>query len=303
MRQPHFAMHAFATSERFAHLDRKDRDRLEAISKLDEFEPGEEILAAGHPNDSICLVVSGLIEVRAKTRRGEVVLCQLRPGDLFGEVEAFAALPEGVRYIASEDTIVRAVPKNPLRHELLAHRSLAVGLLHAYSRSISEKLRAANEVAAHRESSTGSRSAPPADSAERSPHVSEDEAAWLALLGHELSASPGQPVVEEGEATRSFFLVRQGELEVRKKLAGGKERTLARLGPRDLFGFMAFVDGKPRSASVVAATSAQLAKVDPDALEKAIHLNFTVGFKFLGTLCGVLGRTYGETVQRLIAAS
>jgi CRP-like cAMP-binding protein len=66
---------------------------------------------------------------------------------------------------------------------------------------------------------------------------------------------------------------------------------------------MAFVDGKPRSASVIAATSAQLAKVDPDALEKATHLNFTVGFKFLGTLCGVLGRTYGETVRQVIAAS
>src|SRR2546421_11543179 len=132
MRQPPARMHAFATSERFAHLDRKDRDRLEAISKLDEFGPGEEILAAGHPNDSICLVVSGLVEVRAKTRRGEVVLCRLGPGDLFGEVEAFATLPEGVRYLASQDTIVRAVPKNPLRPDLLAHRNLAVGLLHAY---------------------------------------------------------------------------------------------------------------------------------------------------------------------------
>ena len=291
-------MHAFATSERFAHLERKDRDRLEAMSKLDEFEPGEEILAAGHPNDSICLVVSGIVEVRAKTRRGEIVLCQLRPGDLFGEVEAFATLPEGVRYVAREDTIVRAVPKNPLRHELLAHRNLAVGLLHAYSRSISEKLRAANEVVAHPDVQRGAASS---ESVERAPHVSEDEAAWLALLGHELSASPGQPVVAEGEATRSFFLVREGELEVRKKLSSGKERTLARLGPRDLFGFMAFVDGKPRSASVIAATSAQLAKVDPDALEKATHLNFTVGFKFLGTLCGVLGRTYGETVRQLIS--
>jgi CRP-like cAMP-binding protein len=296
-------MHAFATSERFAHLDRRDRDRLEAISKLDEFDPGEEILAAGHPNDSICLVVSGLIEVRAKTRRGEVVLCQLRPGDLFGEVEAFATLPEGVRYVAREDTIVRAVPKNPLRHEVLAHRNLAVGLLHAYSRSISEKLRAANEVAVPPQSAVAGRAAAPTESAERSPHLSEDEAAWLALLGHEVSAAPGQPVVEEGDATRSFFLVREGELEVRKKLSGGKDRTLARLGPRDLFGFMAFVDGKPRSASVIAATSAQLAKVDPDALEKATHLNFTVGFKFLGTLCGVLGRTYGETVRQVIAAS
>ena len=296
-------MHAFATSERFAHLDRKDRDRLEAISKLDEFGPGEEILAAGHPNDSICLVVSGLIEVRAKTRRGEAVLCQLRPGDLFGEVEAFATLPEGVRYTAREDTIVRAVPKNPLRHELLAHRSLAVGLLHAYSRSISEKLRAANEIVSRPDAFAGDGVAISSGAAERAPHLSEDEAAWLALLGHELSASPGQPVVEEGEATRSFFLVREGELEVRKKLSGGKDRTLARLGPRDLFGFMAFVDGKPRSASVVAATSAQLAKVDPDALEKAIHLNFTVGFKFLGTLCGVLGRTYEETVRQVIAGS
>ena len=239
--------------------------------------------------------------VRAKTRRGEVVLCQLRPGDLFGEVEAFAKLPEGVRYIAREDTIVRAIPKNPLRHELLAHRNLAVGLLHVYSRSISEKLRAANEIAAQ-PAASGS-AATPSDSAERSPHVSEDEAAWLALLGHELSASPGQRVVEEGEATRSFFLVREGELEVRKKLSGGKERTLARLGPRDLFGVMAFVDGKPRSASVFAATPAQLAKVDLDALEKATHLNFTVGFKFLGTLCGVLGRTYGETVRQVIASS
>src|SRR3954468_9028299 len=179
MRQPPAPMHPFATSERFAHLDRKDRDRLEAISKLDEFGPGEEILAAGHPNDSICLVVSGLIEVRAQTRQGEIVLCQLRPGDLFGEVEAFANLPEGVRHIAREDTIVRAVPKNPLRHEVLAHRNLAVGLLHAYSRSISEKLRAANEVALKPDASAESRAAVLADAGERSPHVSEDEAAWL----------------------------------------------------------------------------------------------------------------------------
>jgi CRP-like cAMP-binding protein len=293
-------MYAFATSERFAHLDRKDRDRLEAISKLDEFPPGQEILAAGHPNDSICLVVSGCIEVRAKTRKAEVVLCTLRPGDLFGEVEAFATLPEGVRYVARDDTIVRAVPKNPLRHEVLAHRNLAVGLLHAYSRSISEKLRAANEVAG---GADVSREKSDAALGERAPHVTEEEAAWLALLGHELSASPGEAVVEEGDPTRSFFLVLDGELEVRKRGAAGKERTLARLGPRDLFGFMSFVDGRPRSASVFAATPTRLARVDRDALDKATHLNFTVGFKFLGTLCGVLGRTYGETVRQVMAGS
>jgi CRP-like cAMP-binding protein len=294
-------MFAYATSERFAHLEQKDRDRLEALAKLDEFVPGQEILAAGHPNDSICLVVSGRIEVIAKTRKGEVVICDIRPGDLFGEVEAFATLPEGVRYLAREKTVVRSVPKNPLRHEVLAHRNLAVGLLHAYSRSISEKLRAATDVALKTQSAA-TRTAVLSDSGERSPHVSEEESAWLALLGQDYSVAAGEPVIVEGEATRSFFLIREGEMEVRKKVSGAKDRTLARLGPRDLFGFMSFVDAKPRSASVVAATAADVVQIDRDALEKATHLNFTVGFKFLGTLCGVLGRTYGEMVRQLIAS-
>jgi CRP-like cAMP-binding protein len=79
------------------------------------------------------------------------------------------------------------------------------------------------------------------------------------------------------------------------------DRTLAHLGARDMFGFMAFVDGKPRSASVVAVKPCELAKVEPDVLEKATHLNFTVSFKFLGTLCSVLGRTYRDTANTILA--
>ena len=91
-------------------------------------------------------------------------------------------------------------------------------------------------------------------------------------------------------------------MEVRKRAKPGEpDRTLATLGDRDMFGIMAFVDGKPRSASVVAVTPATLAKVEPDVLEKATHLNFTVSFKFLGTLCNVLGRIYRDTANAILA--
>jgi hypothetical protein len=30
-------------------------------------------------------------------------------------------------------------------------------------------------------------------------------------------------------------------------------------------------------------------------------VNFTIGFKFLGTLCSVLGRTYRDTVHAIVA--
>ena len=79
-------MFAFATCERFARLERKDRDRLEALSKLDEFDPGQVILVAGHHSESIYLIADGGVDVRAKTRSGDAILAQLGPGDLFGEV-------------------------------------------------------------------------------------------------------------------------------------------------------------------------------------------------------------------------
>ena len=297
-------MFAFATSERFEKLDRKDRDRLEALSKLDEFSADEEILVAGRHSECIYLIASGGVELRAKTRSGDVVLAQLGPGDLFGELESFAGMPEGVRHVAAMATIVRAIQKNPLRHELLAHRELATALLAVYARSISEKLRAANEVAARLSPRPGISRPPPPQSGGggRAPHLSVEEAAWLAVLGQELEAAPGETVVKEGEKTSSFYVVRRGELEVRKHLGPGEDRTLARLGPRDLFGFMAFVDGKPRSASVVSVTPSRLSRVESDALDKAQHLNFSVAFKFLGTLCGVLGRTYRDTLLNVIAA-
>ena len=298
-------MFAYVTSERFTLLDPKDRERLEAIAKLDEFKAGQEILKTGQPVEWLYLIVDGGVDLRGQAAAGEVTLASLGPGDIFGELEAFAELPAGTRHVARVDTVVRAVPKNPLMQELRAHRTLATGLLAVYCRSISEKVRAINEVAARlAPPSPGfSRPPPPASAAAgRPPHLSEEETAWISLLGQQLQAAAGETVVAEGDTSRSFYVVESGELEVRKRLQRGEpERTLATLGARDLFGIMAFVDGKPRSASVVSVGVSQLARVEPEMLEKATHLNFTVGFKFLGTLCGVLGRTWRDTARAVLA--
>lgn len=293
---------AFSTSERFAALDAKDRDRLEALSKLDEFEPGEEILVSGHAGDWVYLIASGGVDVRARGPSGEVTLARLGPGDVFGELEAFAhPRAEILRHVARQDTIVRAINKHPLVQEMKLHRSLATGLLYVYCRSLSEKLRSATELAMKlAPPPAGFSRPPPPGGTERAPHLSADEAAWLKLLGQRLSAEEGETVVVEGDTARSFYVIDSGEVEVRKRIAGGADRALQHLGPRDMFGFMSFVDGRPRSASVVTLAPSRLVRVDPDALEKAIHLNFTVGFKFLGTLCGVLGRTFREMADAIL---
>src|SRR5437868_139417 len=199
-------MFAFVTSERFNLLDAKDRDRLETLSKLDEFKAGEEILVSGKTGEWLYLIAAGGVEIRARTRLGEVVLGKLGPGDIFGELEAFAHLPEGVRHVARADTIVRAINKHPLRQELKTHRSLASGLLAVFCRSISEKVRSANEVAIKFGPPPVS-STPPG----RPPHLNEEEAAWLAILGQKLSADAGEVIVAEGDTSRSFYVIEKGD--------------------------------------------------------------------------------------------
>ncbi|HEY2031130.1 MAG TPA: cyclic nucleotide-binding domain-containing protein [Myxococcales bacterium] len=288
-------MIAFSKSDRFAVLDERDRDRLEALAKLDEFDDGEEVAASGRPSEWLSLIVSGGVDLRGKGRSGgEITLAHLQPGDIFGELETFADLPDGVRHVARGKTVVRAIDKHVLKHELKVHRSLASGILAVYCRSISEKVRAANEILSQERLSD-----PLLPPAERPPHLSVEEVAWLSVLGHAVEAADGEAVVREGDTTRSFYVVKKGALEVRKKAAAGEDRTLATLGPLDVFGIMAFVDGKPRSASVVARSAVHLARVESDVLDKAAQLNFTVSFKFLGTLCSVLGRTYRDTVHSI----
>jgi CRP-like cAMP-binding protein len=290
-------MIAFVTSERFAFLDAKDRDRLEALAKLDQFSDGQEVSATGTPSEWLSLIVSGGVDLRTRASDGEITLAQLGPGDIFGELETFADLPEGVRHVARGETIVRAINKHPLKQELKIHRSLASGLLAVYCRSISEKVRAANEVATGRASEL---SRPPPPLGTRPPHLTAEEVAWLSVLGQAVQAASGDVVVREGETSRSFYVVASGELEVRKRAPAGDDRTLATLGPNDMFGIMAFVDGKPRSASVIARSEVALSRVEADLLEKAAHVNFTVSFRFLGTLCSVLGRTYRDTVDGIV---
>jgi CRP-like cAMP-binding protein len=289
-------MPSFSDSDRFSRLDARERDRLESLAKLDRFDRGQQILGGGQKSDSLALIVKGTVELRAHRAQGDdVVLATLGPGDLYGEVETFADLPDGVRHVARDETFVRAIAKDPLRHELRAHPPLAAGLLFAYCRSISEKIRPATKAASEVAPDAPSVSRPPPP---RASHVSEEEAKWLAILGERVEPVVGSRVVVEGEKTRAFYLLERGACEVRKSSAGG-ERMLAVLGPGDLFGIMAFVDGKPRSASVVMTDVGSCIKVEPDALERAARMNFTVSFKFLGTLCGVMARMLCETARQV----
>jgi aquaporin Z len=73
--------------------------------------------------------------------------------------------------------------------------------------------------------------------------------------------SAGDTVMTQGEAGTEAYVVERGHLDVTRTAGGAAAVPLARLGPGDWVGEMSLLLDEPRSATVIAATDAQLRRV------------------------------------------
>ena len=81
--------------------------------------------------------------------------------------------------------------------------------------------------------------------------LSEDEVQYLIYKTDPHTFSPGQLILEEGDSGDSIFFIKSGRAKVISHILG-KEIELATLSPGDVFGEVAFLTGRPRTASVIA---------------------------------------------------
>jgi cAMP-dependent protein kinase regulator len=81
------------------------------------------------------------------------------------------------------------------------------------------------------------------------------------------SYRPGSIIVREGEPGDSLFLIVDGSVEVSGTDPQGRPVALATLSRGDFFGEVAVLTGKPRTATVVAATEVAVIEISKETLE------------------------------------
>ena len=92
-------------------------------------------------------------------------------------------------------------------------------------------------------------------------HLTVDEQAVVARLGHELRFEAGELVIEEGSSGEGFYIVAAGTIEIRK--AG---RPIAELGSGAVLGEMALFGENVRTAEALALEPSRLLFVPTDEL-------------------------------------
>src|SRR5918994_4475518 len=88
--------------------------------------------------------------------------------------------------------------------------------------------------------------------------LSREELERISRVSVARSFPAGVRVFHEGDHSDACYLVRKGDLRVTREHPDGRAIALATLGPGDIFGELAMLDGEVRSASVEAPSDSEL---------------------------------------------
>ncbi len=96
---------------------------------------------------------------------------------------------------------------------------------------------------------------------------------------------PKNIIIKEGDYGQDVYLIISGKVVVAEKLQStNKYKVLATLGPGEIFGEMAMLDGEPRSATLVAASPCKILVLTPENFEKVFKTHPRWALKILAAL-------------------
>jgi CRP/FNR family cyclic AMP-dependent transcriptional regulator len=108
---------------------------------------------------------------------------------------------------------------------------------------------------------------------------SKKELGEISTLADELSFPAGTTLIEEGRQAHEFFVLVEGEVDVR-----AKGRKLNSLSDGAFFGEMALVSSRPRNATVTATSPIRVLVVHEQAFRRLLRDSPQIQLKVLQTL-------------------
>ncbi|MBS0559928.1 MAG: Crp/Fnr family transcriptional regulator [Proteobacteria bacterium] len=118
-----------------------------------------------------------------------------------------------------------------------------------------------------------------------------EELAEVLKMATEQRWPRGATIFQKGDAGSSMMVVLRGRVRVSAVSADGREITLNEFTPGTVFGEIAFLDGKPRSADATAVEETTLLVLERKHFMPFVRQNEDLYWRLLAVLCDRLRRT------------
>jgi CRP-like cAMP-binding protein len=193
------------------------------------------VFREGEEADSFFMLAEGSVEVVHKTRqRHEVALRHFDQGEVFGLFGLIAGQKRAASVRAIGNVSVLEVPAGALANVMSEYPAAKAALSRFYEQRLLETFLASSPI-----------------------FEDLDAIARGLLIGQfrERKLAKGENVVAPGEVFNGLFLVVSGGLEVKKRVGGATENSLAQLGRGQFFGVVSALSGNPCRCNITTTTS------------------------------------------------
>lgn len=303
----------------FQHISDEHLIRLSKFARLEQLAEGSHIFKEEDRSMDFYVVRGGRIEIRKETPFGPQILGSLLAGVIFGEMNFIDRTQRSSDAMAVVPSSCFTFSFSALDQLMDEDKQLAVGLHWAFWRSLTEKVRDANEqlklfFQEDAKKGQGRKRAEGKREVQQITVKSEDkvdlfkerglsagEMKLLATFSSEERIRDGSMVFREGEQGDKLFIILDGRVRISKFIPGVGEEALAVLDRGDFFGEMALIDDKARSADAKAHDGdATVLSIDRATLNEILSMDPHASLQFLNLLCRMISRRLREINEKIV---
>jgi CRP/FNR family cyclic AMP-dependent transcriptional regulator len=303
----------------FQHVKDEQLIRLSKFARVEQLPEGGHVFREEDRSMDFYVVKDGRIEIRKETPFGPQILGSLTPGTIFGEMNFIDRTHRSSDAMAVIPSSCFTFSFSALDQLMDEDKQLAVGLHWAFWRSLTEKVRDANEqlklffqedakkgqgrkrVEGTRETQQVTVKSEDKVDLFKERGLSAGEMKLLATFSSEERFSEGSMVFREGEKGDKLYIVLDGRVRISKFIPGVGEEALAVLDRGDFFGEMALIDDKARSADAKAHEGdATVLSIDRATLNEILSMDPHASLQFLNLLCRMISRRLREINEKIV---
>ena len=303
----------------FQHMKDEQIFKLSKFVRFENVAKDQYLFRENERSMDFYVLKEGKMEIRKETPFGPQQLALIEHDKILGEMNFIDRTHRSTDAVGIEDSVCYSFSFSALDQMMDEDKELAVGLHWSFWRSLTEKVRDANEQLKNffQEDAKKGQGRKRTESKRETEQVrvkSEDkvdlfrerglsaaEMKLLATFSTEERIKSGSMIFREGDLGDKLYIVLDGRVRISKFIPGVGEEALTVLDRGDFFGEMALIDDKPRSADAKAHEGdATVLSIDRATLNEILSMDPHASLQFLNLLCRMISRRLREINDKIV---